>query len=257
MSIIAIKLLDRSGQRAPSATLLLEQQAPGSSADAKNEAALGNICYLLKVDRDTAQKVELYAAAAAAETHDIQIKRSWVADATELTAMAARSPGLFTEVDGYLTLWYSLPSTATDQQTKQHGTKRPLPDEPAASAQQQPPKKKPKTPATSKQQQQSSCCSNKRGCEDDPAAVEPAQEPAQKKPKPSSDPDGAYSYATGQMHNFADEMTPRHKSGAFKELNDKFEKNWRDAVVEATLRWAKKNNRPAPSKQRLSTQLAE
>jgi hypothetical protein len=247
-SLVAIRLLDRSGERAPSATLLLDQQASGD----KHAAALENLCFLLKVDKDTAQQVVLYAS----DKQDIQIMHRHNADATDLAAMSARSLGLFTtHADGYMTLWYSLPSTATDEQTKQHGTKRPRADESAASAQQQPPKKKPRTPATSKQQQSSS--SNQlvlqQVHEDDPAAVEPAQ----KKSRPSSDPDGAYSSVSSKLHEFAEQMMPRSKkSGAFKELNGKFLRSWRDAIVDRALLWAKQNNCPAPSKKLLGAQLA-
>jgi hypothetical protein len=104
-SLVAIRLLKRSGERGLSATLLLDQQASGD----KHAAALENLCFLLKVDKDTAQQVVLYAS----DKRDIHIMHVHVADATDLAAMLARSPGLFTtHADGHLTLWYNLPSTA-------------------------------------------------------------------------------------------------------------------------------------------------
>lgn len=234
-SLVAIRLLDRSGDRAPSAILLLDQKAAGD----KHAAALENICYLLQVDKDTAQQVVLYAS----DQQDIQIMHKHIADATDLAAMRARAPSMFTtHADGHMTLWYSLPSTASNEQTKQHGTKRPRADETGASAQ-QPPKKKPRTLATSKQQVH----------EDDPAAVEPAL----KQSRPSSDPDGAYSSVSSKLHEFAEQMMPRSKkSRAFKELNGKFLRSWRDAIVDRALLWAKQNKCPAPSKKLLGAQLA-
>lgn len=226
MLLSAFKLIDRGGVKEPRIQLFSPLPA-GSSEDERGARVVAWLSNLLQVDTHTAQQVHLSTSAEGS----VMISHSSLADASELSALAAQNPQLFT-IDSQgttVTLWYSLPSPPAQQQQQQ-------PMSPPAGAvlkQQQSKSKKrareqeEEAPAPEQQQ-----CPKKKA---KPSPKKPSPKKKRKRPAPRALPVAV----SDKMHKVVVVYMPRDNV-AFQEVN-RSTMPWRDMVVQFTYIWCQEN----------------